>query len=604
MDSFERFNETVLPPKEAFFSSLKGEGISDEDYAHAQNVWTEFDINTMREYHDLYLVTDVMLLADVMHAFRGMCLEHYKLDPWRYCTVPGLTWDAGLRMSGAKLKRIEDVDMHLFIEAGMRGGVSVISQRYDKASADDDVDEEGRRDHLMYFDANNLYGHAMVQYLPTGGFVMETETEIEKRKVNLPETTAELMYVAPDAARGCIVEADLDIPGELHDLFADFPLAPEKRALVYAMLSPKQRELLEAFDDNPENYASVEKLVPNLEPKRKYVTHYRNLQLYLSLGMKLVNIHRVLWFDQSPWLKKYIDFNTLQRMLATSEFGKDFFKLMNNAMFGKTMENVRNRRNLELVTTQKRHDKLVARPTFRTSTIISKDLTAVENYQTSVILNKPSYVGFTVLENSKGLIVKFVYQYIKPMYPGPLSTLLFTDTDSLCYRIRTKDVYADMLANADEFDWSGYPATHPVFSGMSDTDIAALQKRNKKVIGKMKDELDGCRMSEFVGVRAKCYSFQVDERDREAYFSKKRSTMKNKGIKSAVVKHQLMHADYRKCVLESQRKFVDVRSFRSYAHQIYTLRQVKLALINFDDKRWMCDDGLSTLPYGHASTRR
>ena len=120
----------------------------------------------------------------------------------------------------------------------------------------------------------------------------------------------------------------------------------------------------------------------------------------------------------------------------------------------------------------------------------------------------------------------------------------------------------------------------------------------------MKDELDGCRMSEFVGVRAKCYSFQVDERDREAYFSKKRSTMKNKGIKSAVVKHQLMHADYRKCVLESQRKFVDVRSFRSYAHQIYTLRQVKLALINFDDKRWMCDDGLSTLPYGHASTRR
>ncbi len=603
MDSFERFNETALPPKEAFFSSLKGEGISDEDYTHAQNVWSTFECKTMRDYHDLYLVTDVLLLADVMHAFRGMCLENYKLDPWRYCTVPGLTWDAGLRMTRVHLKRIEDIDTHLFIEAGMRGGVSVISQRYAKASADDDVDEEGRRDHLMYYDANNLYGHAMVQYLPTGGFVMETETQIENRKANLPETTAELMSIAPDAKRGCTVEADFDIPEELHDLFADFPLAPEKRALAYEMLSPKQRELLYAFDDNPEKYASVEKLVPNLEPKRKYVMHYQNLQLYLSLGMKLVNIHRVLWFDQSPWLKKYIDFNTLQRTLATSEFAKDFFKLMNNAMFGKTMENVRNRRNLELVTTTERHDKLAARPTFRTSTIISKDLCAVENYQTSVILNKPGYVGFSVLELSKKLMVKFVYDYIKRLYPGPLSTLLFTDTDSLCYRLRTKDVYADMLANADEFDWSGYPATHPVFSGMSDNAIAALQKQNKKVIGKMKDELDGYRMSEFVGVRAKCYSFEVDERDRDAYFTKKRSTMKNKGISSAVVKHQLVHDDYRKCVLESQRKFVDIRSVRSYAHQIHTLRQVKLALINFDDKRWMCDDGLATLPHGHYQTK-
>ena len=136
----------------------------------------------MREYHDLCLVTDVMLLSDVMQAFRGMCLENYKLDTWRYCTVPGLTWDAGLRMTGVQLKRIEDVDIHLFIEAGMRGGVSVISQRYVKASADDDVDEEGRRDHLMYYDANNLYGHAMVQYLPTSGFVIENETKIEKRK--------------------------------------------------------------------------------------------------------------------------------------------------------------------------------------------------------------------------------------------------------------------------------------------------------------------------------------------------------------------------------------------------------------------------------------
>ena len=604
MDSFERFHETELPPKQAFFSSLKGEVISDEDYEHAQTVWKTFDIKTMREYHDLYLRTDVLLLADVMQAFRTMCLEYYALDPWRYCTVPGLTWDAGLKMTGVRLALVEDIDTHLFIESGMRGGVSVISQRYAKASADDDVDEEGRRDHLMYYDANNLYGHAMVQYLPTGEFVMENEAEIEKRNSNLSETVAEIMDIAPDATRGCALEVDLEFPDELHDLFADFPPAPEKRSLTYAMLSPKQRELLYAFDDKAETYVSVEKLVPNLEPKRKYVVHYRNLQRYLSLGMKLVGVHRVLWFDQSPWLKKYIDFNTFKRALATTEFAKDCFKLMNYAMFGKTMENVRNRRNLELVTTDERMIKLIARPTFRTATTITNDLTAVENYQTSVCLRKPGYVGFTVLENSKKWIVRFHYGYIKPLYPGALSTLLFTDTDSLCYRIRTRDIYADMLANFEEFDWSGYPANHRVFAGMSEEQIATLRNVNKKVLGKMKDELDGCRMSEFVGVRAKCFSFEIDERDRAAYFSQKRSTMKNKGINSAVVKHQLKHEDYRKCVQESQRKFVDIRSLRSYAHQIYSLRQVKLALINFDDKRWMQEDGLATLPHGHVSTRR
>ena len=396
---------------------------------------------------------------------------------------------------------------------------------------------------------------------------------------------------------------DLEYPEELHDLFSDFPPAPEKRALTYEMLSPRQRELLYMFDDSPERYTSVEKLVPTLDPKQNYVCHYRNLQLYLSLGMKVVKVHRIVWFDQSPWLKKYIDFNTNQRTKATSEFGKNFFKLMNNAVFGKTMENVRNRRNIEVTTTDERLFKLGARPTFHTSNSITADIHVVENYKTSVTLDKTEKVGLAILELSKNPITGWHYGYIKKLYPGPLSTLLFSDTDSLCYRIRTKDVYADMLAHADEFDWSGYPPTHPVFNGMSEKDVAELRMRNKKVLLKMKDELDGYRMSEFVGVRAKCYSFEIDERDREAYFASKRSTMKNKGISSVALKHQVTHADYRKCVLESQRKYVSTQSFRSYSHEIYTIHQVKLALINFDDKRWMCEDGAATLPHGHYLTR-
>jgi hypothetical protein len=308
-------------------------------------------------------------------------------------------------------------------------------------------------------------------------------------------------------------------------------------------------------------------------------------------------VHRVLAFSQSAWLEKYIAYNTAQRAAATSEFLKRLYKLMNNAIFGKTMENVRNRRQIEFAVEEKRLKKLVARPTFRSKTIISSALTAIENYKTSVHLDKPIIVGQAILDLSKVLMLEFHYKWIKARYPGPRSELLFTDTDSLCYVIRTGDVYADMLDDADAFDWSGYDARHPVFAGMSETDVTELRTRNKKVIGKMKDECDGLPMDSVVCVRAKCYSIKMGD-------AKGTTTMKCKGVGSVAVKSQMTHDSYRDCVLHSQRTFVETTTLRSYAHRIYTLRQVKLALVNFDDKRWMCSDGVNTLPHGHYATRR
>ena len=575
-----------LPPKEAFYSSLKSSGISDEDYAHARTVWDAFAAQkrggrfTFGDYHDLYLLTDVLLLADVMHNFRTMCLAHYRLDPWRFHTVPGLTLKAGLRMTKASIDLIQDVDMHLFVEAGMRGGVSCVSKRL--AEASDEPDEDGFRQFLLYLDANNLYGWAMSQYLPTGEYRWLTDDEVAAFKLDA---------WAENDAKGCLLEVDLEIPDEIHDLLVDYPPAPEKKPITYEMLSEKQRELLGAYTDNVESWQSVPKLVPSLESKHKYVVHYRALQLYVKLGVKLTVIHRVLEFAQAPWLKPYIDFNTAQRAAASSGFLKSLFKLMNNAIFGKTMENVRNRRQIEFATTMKRLKKLVARPTFRSKTIISELLTAIENYVTSVFLDKPIIVGQAILDLSKVLMLDFHYGWTKQRYPGPRSELIFTDTDSLCYVIRTRDVYADMLADADLFDWSAYPTTHPVFHGMTDEDVAELRARNKKVIGKMKDECDGESIDSIVCLRAKCYSIRANGRD----------TMKCKGIGSVAVKSQLTHDSYRNCVLDSQRTFVETHTLRSYAHRIYTLRQVKLALVNFDDKRWMCADGVNTLPHGHKS---
>ena len=176
MDSFEKIN-VKLPTKEDFYSILNNENISDEDYKHAQNVFQTFKLSNMGEYHDLYLKSDVLLLSDVFENFRKTCMQYYKLDPCYYYTSPGLSWDAMLKMTDIKLELMTNIDMYQFIEKGMRGGISYIANRYGKANNKymRDYDDKAPSKYIMYLDANNLYGWAMSQHLPTGGFRWMTE---------------------------------------------------------------------------------------------------------------------------------------------------------------------------------------------------------------------------------------------------------------------------------------------------------------------------------------------------------------------------------------------------------------------------------------------
>ena len=166
MDSWERFNETLLPPKKAFYSELNLEDISDKDYLLAQKVWNKFGIRNLGEYHDLYVQTDTLLLADVCENFRDKCIEIYRLDPY-FLSAPGLAWQACLKKTEVKLKLLTDINTLLMIEDGIRGGMCLCVQRHAKANNKcmKNYNKSIESSYLMCLDANNLYGWAMSKKL-------------------------------------------------------------------------------------------------------------------------------------------------------------------------------------------------------------------------------------------------------------------------------------------------------------------------------------------------------------------------------------------------------------------------------------------------------
>ena len=555
IDTEEKFNDTKLPLREAFYSKLSGKGITEKNYKHACNVWNTFKMKTFKDYHKLYNETDVLLLADVFENFRNLCLKNYGLDPVYYYTVPGLAWDACLKMTNINLELLSDPNMLLMFEKGIRGGISMISNRYGEANnkyMGNRFNKNKLNKYLMYLDANNLYGRAMSEKLPIHSFKWLSSGEMERlfnnRVVQIWEKTP------------CILEVDLEYPEDLHDLHNDYPFCPEK----------------------VECKNGVEKLIPNLRNKTKYVIHYKNLIQCLKAGLKLKKIHRGIKFIESTWLKPYINKNTNLRTQAKNNFEKDFFKLMNNSVFGKTMENIRNRVNVKLVNTEERLKKLVAKPNLKSPPkIFSENLASVHLKKTSLTMNKPVYLGMCILDLSKTIMYDFHYQYIKPKY-GAKAKLLFTDTDSFMYEIETEDFYKDISKDVkDRFDTSDYPENHP--SGIP-TGI------NKKVLGMFKDEAAGKRIKEFVGLRAKLYSFIMEDG---------KENKRCKGVKKQVVESSITHEDYKTCLRTGKEQLRKQNIIRSYEHEVFTEEVNKIALSSIDDKRYILDDGIHTLAWGH-----
>ena len=293
--------------------------------------------------------------------------------------------------------------------------------------------------------------------------------------------------------------------------------------------------------------------------------------------MILKKVHRGIKFYQSPWMEPYIRKNTDLRKLAASSFEKDFFKLMSNSVFGKTIENIRKRQKVNIIDNRKMAVKLSSKPNFERLTIFDENLVAVHMKKTEVYFNKPIYVGQAILDISKILMFDFHYNYIKNKY-GDKAELLFTDTDSLMYLIQTDDFYHDINKYVKKkFDTSDYPENHP--SGIK-TGV------NKKVIGKFKDEAAGKQITHFVGLRPKLYTFKVEE---------KGETRKAKGVKKNVIKKSLSFEDYKKCLFSEEKVMKEMNIIRSQNHDIFSMTVNKVALSSNDNKRFKCKNKIDTL---------
>lgn len=553
-DCPEKLNDTSLPPKEAFFSTLSQKHISDEDYEHAKLVWEKFGIKSLGEYSNLYLKQDVCLLGDIFERFRTLCFKHFQIDPCNYYTTPGMAFDASLKVTRVKLDLITDIDKMLFIESGIRGGSTQCVLRHCKANHEDcpDFDPSLPYIYILYIDANNLYGWAMIQYLPTGEF------KWLKLKCF---TTEYILNLADDAPYGYFLEVDLLYPSHLHDKHNDLPFCPEMK---------------------PPEGNKLNKLLTTLSEKKRYVIHYRMLKLALLHGLILDKVHRVLRFRQEPWLKKFVDLCTNIRKGATNDFEIAFPKLCVNSTYGKSLERIRDRKQFTLVYTMKDFLKKLHKHNFKDYHIYSKNCVGMEFTRQTVILNRPVYLGLAILELSKYLMYEFYYDVLKSFY-GKDVELIYTDTDSLILKIRTRSIQKDLKQLEYFFDFSNYPKG----TGSLHNTV------NNKVLGKFKDEAAGKTILEFVGLRPKCYALRIKVKDGVE------DKLTCKGVKSVNLNRTILFDHYKNTLLEQKKMYSSFYTIRSYQHNVYTIKQNKLALSYFDDKRHILPDNVHTLAYGH-----
>lgn len=573
LDTPKKLADKQLPDIACFKNDLTNTDLDKKSYMQAKEVWKVFQCETLQDYLEIYLLCDVLLLADVFENFRTNCIADYHLDPVFYFSAPHFTLDAFLLRANVQLDLLMDINQYIFLIGGIRGGLSMVCGRYSHAnnpliSPSFPYDETKPQKYILYLDANNLYGKAMMEPLPTSNFEWMNESELLLENI---------LALPDDGNVGCIVECDILYPSELFEDHLDYPLAPHKVKIPFSKLSPVAQQICKKH--GLKHSTNTEKLMATFLPKNCYVLHYRNVKLYSELGLRFIRIRRGVKFNQAPIIKSYIEFNSAKRAQATNTFDVSFYKLLSNALFGKTIERPEKHCKVVLATSSAKHQKLVSDPCYKESKIINENLVGVTLGYPAVKVKKPFYLGISILELAKYHMYSFHYKAMKIEFGNALR-LLYTDTDSLIYEITGKDAYKELKRLAHFFDFSNYPKNHPLYSDV-----------NKRVPGLFKDETAGEPIVEFVGLRSKMYSFKM-LKDQELHDNKTA-----KGVKKSIVQKELTHEDFKKCLFENIQMNHDYHQIQSKSHHVMTSFQNKISLSPFDDKRFLLSS-IHSIPYG------
>lgn len=530
MDSFEKFEETKLPGRDDFFSLLTRKELDYDSYVYGFKIWDRYNCKTIKDYHMLYMETDVNLLAEIFENFRRICYSNYKIDPAYYITTPALAWDACLKYTKVNLEVITDMEVYNFFEAGIRGGVSTCGEfRH--------VETENTDYEIKYYDVNNLYGSMMANKLPTGGFewILDPHGFLEDNSMTA---------LAQDKEFGYVFEVDLIYPVELHDLHNAFPLAPVHWK---------------------------GKLMCTLNDKSNYILSVVTLNTYLNYGLKLGMVYRILKYRHSPWMSDYIWFNFNKRAEAKEHGDQsliNFYKLMNNSVYGKTLENVKKRRNIKICRTDTELYNTQRDFYYKTHKVFRNDMVLVHLQSKEIILDKPIYIGFCVLEYAKDLMYRFYYGKFKEYY-GNYIKMLYTDTDSFIMLMKKSDTYE-----------------------------ASNQKMrpyiNEGVLGMLKDEYPDKEITGYVGLKSKSYALQFDKRTEKIV---------NKGIPVCVNNTELTFNDFKEVLY--QRTSISTNFFRimSKGHEMYSILVEKKMLDGKDSKRFIYNNENKTWAWGHVFER-
>lgn len=588
----EAYKSTFERKKEVFFDVIaKYEG----------------EFNTVLDYANLYLMGDVLQLSDIIESARRTFFKTHKLDMIRYYGAPGYSWDAflyHLKTAGGytpELFMATEMNMVCFFMQCIRGGCSGIMKRYARANnhlMPSTYDPTKPETFIVYLDANNLYGWSMMQNLPYRHFEWLSESWLNSINIGGAEFMRKYFASLREKSEGCFFEVKLEYPKELHDAHNLYPLAPERRCIKESEVSYFTRHLHDKLKVKINTKTPL--LLQTLENKDHYFVYWKNLELYMNLGVKLVYVYGGIHFFEAPIMRSYIELNTrLRNQPGGSDFEKELYKLMNNSIYGKTLENPMKYSLLHFISTKKQFNKAAIKPGFEGTVFTQDDFAIAKLKYETIKYDKPLYLGATVTELAKWKMFNFYYNVVQDYFKPPKKAeLLFTDTDSLMMEITTDDIYRD-IAEINKNPKYECPIDVSTF----DKEIIEkydIPTTNNKVIGAFKSETGSQQIAEFVGLRAKMYSYIIHGDESAKH-------LRAKGVAKSSL-NLISHQNYIDCLFNPDdpmlaRQPITMKSIRSKKHTLTSTVSEKFGLSCNDTKRYIIPDGpgklIETLAFGH-----